>query len=807
MTEESPGSRKCEVCGTELPEPTAPCPGCASTEVKLTKTVTDGTGSARPHARVDRIASYRIVKELGAGGMGSVYLAHDEKMNRQVALKVLAPHLAPSSKAERRFEHEAWIAGRLDHPNLVKVYEQGTWEGLSYFSMELIDGGSLNDVIVALRKDGRDRRWNLQFGTREYNLWAITQVIAAARGLEYAHRHGVVHRDIKPMNLMLCRELDTVKIADFGLAIDADVTRLTSAGAVLGTVVYMAPEQILGKQGEIDGRTDVYALGVTLFELLTLQLPFSAKSQEMYFNEVLNSEARRPGKLNDRVGRDLEIVIGKALSKQPADRYQTAGEFADDLENVLDFRPIQARPTGRIKRVTKWARRKPVHAALVVTLTLGLPTVAVLTHRALEARRVVAQNRVEELAREVNWLAQSSRFEELFEKAAIALDVDPDNVEILRSRALARKAIALATDHPEDAATQTRGALEDLSRIIEVLPEAAWPYRLQAHLYRQFDRQEEAEAATARAVELQTGEPSEDDLYLDAVLALDNQDEQRAIELLSRLILLDPSNRAAIIDRAWAHSRLGHTEEAIRDYRVAAVVDPSDFFTFYGLARTLVRDGQWDAAEDYLERARKLKPDSVYVHEALSDNYFRRGSTALGSGDRAGAKTAFESATREARSALAADEELPWAHINLGVSLVAHSRLADGEQADQIAEATSHYERARELLQGSDGVIHAGAYSTLLVNLCDAQIETENLDRALETCLEVTQKMPDNPVAFYNLAGVYALTDRPDEAFVALERNYELGDRDFGYLQNDPWFESLRDEPRFGELILRMKRE
>jgi serine/threonine protein kinase len=287
----------CPNCNGTIPPGADDCPRCR------TVAVADASAATR-NALPERIAHFAIRRELGAGGMGAVYLARDERMNRDVALKLMSRSQG-SEKSERRFEQEAWIAGRLDHPNIVKVHERGTWDGYPYFSMEVVEGGSLAEVIANMRRTGRDDAWDLTFGSSPYIHWAIRMVIEAARGLDFAHRQGVVHRDVKPMNLLLSQKLGTVKIADFGLAIDVEVTRMTTAGAVLGTISFMAPEQIRGEGERIDARTDVYALGVTLFELLTLELPYTGRTQQLYMSQVLTSAARRARSLNHRVSRDL----------------------------------------------------------------------------------------------------------------------------------------------------------------------------------------------------------------------------------------------------------------------------------------------------------------------------------------------------------------------------------------------------------------------------------------------------------------------------------------------------------------------
>ena len=214
------------------------------------------------------LPGYRILRPLGEGGMGAVFEAYDEAMKRKVALKVVPPRVTTSENAAQRMEREAWIGGRLDHPNLVRVFTRGEWRGLSFFTMELLDGGSLAAVIGSMKRDRRHVGLNLEFGSRDYFDWVLRSVIVVSRGLDFAHRRGVVHRDIKPENLLLTADYATVKVADFGLAIDESEDRLTRSGLALGTVPYMAPEQVRGHRHPMSARSDVYALGVTLFEVL-----------------------------------------------------------------------------------------------------------------------------------------------------------------------------------------------------------------------------------------------------------------------------------------------------------------------------------------------------------------------------------------------------------------------------------------------------------------------------------------------------------------------------------------------------------
>jgi len=788
----------CATCGEPLPAPGAPCPDCTETR--------GSDSGGETYTGPKQIAGYKIVRELGAGGMGTVFEAYDEKMHRQVALKVLSRHQASSSNAVRRFAHEAWIGGKLDHPNLVTVYDHGEWEELNYFSMELVDGGSLSDVIQNMKLWGRDPGLGMEFGSRDYVNWAIGQVVAAAKALDYTHRHGVVHRDIKPMNLLLSRELQSVKIADFGLAVEEQGTRLTTEGKLLGTLTYMAPEQILGKRDEIGPRTDVYALGTTLFELLTLELPFAGETRQLYLNAVLTTEARRAGKLNERVSRDLEIVIRKALEKEPRDRYPSALAFAADLEAVLDFKPIAARPPRAWTRVSKWARRRPIHAALLVSLVIGVPTIALLGQRAVQHRRLVRQSMVEELVSRVRWLGQRDEHRQLLEPATAILEIDPNNPVALRTLTISYKELALAETNPTRRRELEQEALAYATRLVEGSPTSSGPLRVKAFVLDEFDRHDEAQALEARAAQLRVEPPSGDDLEEEGWLAFDRGDYKEAIELFAELIRRRPASPAAIGFLARSYEGLGDEEAAMREYRVAAALNPNEPFNYHDLGRLLTSRGSLDEGASYFKRVLELDPENPHAYQGLSDNSLQRGREAAYRGDGEVALQHFTRAESEARNSLALDRELPASHSNLGASLMEQNRLLAEPDAELMAEAIDHYETALALrkLEEQDA---DELYLEVQVNLCDGLLQLGNIQRALEVCSAVAALVPGDPVSHYNLAGAYALADRPEQALEELEKDFELGDRDWVYLSQDRWFDSLRDDPHFTDLVARMKAE
>jgi serine/threonine protein kinase/Flp pilus assembly protein TadD len=762
----------------------------------------------RPEGAAPReIAAYRIVRELGAGGMGTVYEAYDSRMNRSVALKILSRHLSASEKAGVRFAQEAWIGGRLNHPNLVKVYERGEWQELSFYSMELVSGGSLHDVIRAMWSEGRDERLGLEFGTREYITWAIGQIIAAARGLDYAHRQGVIHRDIKPMNLLLARDPDVVKVADFGLAVDVEGTRLTTVGKMLGTIAYMAPEQIRGRQDDLDARTDVYALGVTLFELLTLELPYAGESQQLYMNAVMTSEHKRLTRLNKRVGRDLEIVLNRALEKSPKDRYRSAAELADDLENVLHFRPIRARPPSPPVKLLKWVRRKPLQAALAATLIVGVPVVSWLSYRFVQQRTILSGIQREQLRDEARRLMHDRRYA----RAIVSLDAillgDPSDDDALVKRAFSLTFLADRQEKEGRRSELQERALADISRVIDLVPSASWPYRVRAFLQDKFGNSEAARADEELSRAYRTSSPDPVELEIEAHLAFQEGDMREAIEKYSTVIEKNPDAIGARSGRAEAYEESGDRIRARTDWEVVAALRPSDFFPHYALARMLTRSGKLEEGEARYRKAATIAPGNAYVPEALSENLLGQAERRAGEEKTDAALARFREAESEARRALELDPELPWAHMNLGASLVGMSRLMKGPSITLIDQAMEHYDRALALWKesGIDSGPRGTGQAYALVNKCDALIELGDSERALPACRDVIGLLPDDPDSFYNLAGAYALANRPDDALAALEKDLELGDTDHQYLATDPWFEILREDPRFRSLLTRMK--
>src|SRR5215831_445201 len=257
---------------------------------------------------------YRIVRKLGTGGMANVYLAEDEVLGRRVAIKILNDRHAGDDQFVERFRREAKNAASLSHPNIVSIYDRGEAEGTYYIAMEYLDGRSLKELIVAR-------------GPAPVNV-AVDYTRQILQALRFAHRHGIVHRDIKPHNVLVDAE-GRVKVTDFGIA-RAGTSQMTEAGSIVGTAQYLSPEQARGSA--VDQRSDVYSLGIVLYELLTGAVPFNGDTPVEIAMKHLSSVPEPPSAKRPDIPHDLDLIVMRALAKDPDDRYQSAEEMDADLE-------------------------------------------------------------------------------------------------------------------------------------------------------------------------------------------------------------------------------------------------------------------------------------------------------------------------------------------------------------------------------------------------------------------------------------------------------------------------------------------
>ena len=469
------------------------------------------------------LGDFRIVREIGRGGMGVVYESVQMSLGRRVALKVLPFAAALDAKQLQRFKNEAQAAAQLHHTNIVPVYAVGVERGVHFYAMQLIEGQNLAGLIEDLRgrtapagvvgprereadatgpytslsppvrTPATETRLNMSAqlstqrsgGSPEFFRAVTRLVVQVAEALDYAHGMGIIHRDIKPANLVVDNR-GNVWITDFGLAQFYANAGVTQTGDLVGTLRYMSPEQAGGQRVLIDHRTDVYSLGATLYELLTLRPIFDGSDRQTLLQQILHDEPRPPRAVDRSIPPELETIVLKAISKVPAERYTTARDLADDLHRFLRHEPIRARRATPIQRLRKWLRRHPsvlaTAAVLLVLVAAGSLFSAWLISGEQEKTRLALKRETEQfqIARKA-----LEREKQQFQIARNSVDemivlaeeglADKPFVEGLRTQLLTaaltyyQKFIELRRDEPNAPGTDLTATQEHIKKILEEL--------------------------------------------------------------------------------------------------------------------------------------------------------------------------------------------------------------------------------------------------------------------------------------------------------------------------------------------------
>lgn len=584
-----------------------------------------------------RLGDFVIERQIGAGGMGLVYRARQVSLNRLVALKVLPPHLRYSESAQSRFQREVEAAARLSQPNIVAVYTSGHDDGAVYYAMELIEGPSLATVLEVLRKHPREelrhceppisRTDQSETSTRAmagdvtpqpgqmqplkadldalinglgYYDWVATIMAEVANGLQYAHEMQVVHRDIKPSNLLLSGNGE-IHIGDFGLARIAHEPGLTRTGEVMGTPFYMAPEQIAQGVGQVDARTDVYSLGVTLYELLALRPPFAGEQRDQVVSQIMHEEPVPPRTYNRLAPRDLETICLKAIEKLPSRRYQSARELANDLRYYAEGRPILARPVSPLARFGRWARRHRSWAATAAGMLILAAAAGFFAYRSYVS--------------EWRWTdAQFSRLSETAQLAALEGDLDGAAKAIDKAEQLGapEAQLLLLRGQLDLQAGIFQDACDQLELARKLMPQSLAVHAVLANAYH---ANEEHEKAAAIARLLPNFKPITLQDYILLGQAQFPTDFEQALRTLDQAVRLDKTSVEArltrgslLVERAMDTASAELAERALDDLQIAReMLEPNFHLLGNVLNARLVAATAYEVAGDQKRREEHLK--------------------------------------------------------------------------------------------------------------------------------------------------------------------------------------------------------
>ncbi len=721
------------------------------------------------------VPGYEILGELGRGGMGVVYKARQLGLNRVVALKVIRAGSHASAADRARFRTEAEVVGRLRHPGIVQVYEVGEHQGLPFLSLEFCPGGSLAARLG---------------GTPQPPRQAARVAVALARAVQAAHDSDVVHRDLKPGNVLLGSAAgaepvapESLKVTDFGLAKLLGSASQTLSNAVVGTPCYMAPEQAARRHREVGPAADVYALGAILYELLTGRPPFLAETPLDTLLQVLEDEPIPPTRLQRKTPRDIETICLKCLQKETRKRYAAAADLADDLSRFLGGEPIRARPVRAWERGAKWARRKPALAGLfaVVTLALSGLVAGLLVYQETRARMAERELRdrrrydeVRQLVLEGQQAVVRREWERAQDRLTLALaKVGPDDpfLDDLRDQAnellaqtrrgmsaiTARKAAVAAHDQfrkrREEALFHatlatgaglaanlkaTRGAAEAALALGKVTPEGGYgPLVLDAP----FTAEEKVELRDGvyelllvlAEVELDAGLAGKGAEHLGRA--------GRALDCAHALEHPAHPTQAYLLRRARHLELLGNPKEAASTRSQAARRPPRTALDRYLVGCERYKQGDVAGAVREFERVVEMQPDHTWARYFLSVGYLALGRAA------------------DARAALtvclAQRRDFGWAYLLRGFT---HGQLGD------FQAGADDFERALGLSQDDD------ARHVLYANRGVLWFQQGKLEEAAADLSRAIGLKPREHQAYVTLAQIYQKQGKRREALAQLDR-------------------------------------
>ncbi len=733
---------------------------------------------------------YELLEEIGRGGQGVVYRARQKSLNRTVALKVIGLGQWATEAHLKRFRLEAESAANLDHPCIVPIYEVGEREGSCYFSMKFIDRGQLDEVAKRQPISLRD---------------AAELIAKLARTVHHAHEHGILHRDIKPGNILLDAKGEP-HLTDFGLArlveTESNVTRTME---VLGTPSYMAPEQAEGKNTQLTSATDVYGLGAVLYQLLTGHPPFAGGTTYETVRMVLETQPRQPRLCNPKVDSDLETICLKCLEKEPAKRYASAESLAEDIERFLRNEPIRSRRSSRFEHAWRWCKRKPLVASLIAALILvvaiGLAGALWELHR-VQAERVLVKRAnlsEQETARlEAEQTNHPAAYDAYLRGRAFpggwhldgairlfqeAVKLDPNFVLAWAYLSIAQsQSYWLGTDPSQARLAAAKDALDRALTLDPDLPET----HLALGYYRYYGPRDYA-GALAEFQQAEKDLPNSADVII-ALAALQRRlghwDE--AIAGQRRAVGLDPRNFHAAFNLVTTYMMLRRFPEALAEADRVLAWNSTNVGALSQKAEVLLATGNLQAAEPLLLTNPQLDP----FLRALCPLLQRRYAAAI----EILSKALTNETDRKARNI---------EKLLLGLSQ---------QRAGDIAAARATYRDAAQdfdsqlkkmppdsFVAGQTHAFLGQAYAGL------GEAASAIVEGRKAMAIHPTSKDPaDGPVEEESMARVYALLGETDHAIPILKRLLQIpyvGAITPALLRLDPVWDPIRNDPRFQKLV------
>jgi non-specific serine/threonine protein kinase len=780
------------------------------------------------------ISHYRIIKKIGSGGMGEVYLAEDTKLRRQVALKFLPKQLTADKEARLRFEREAQAAAALNHLNIVTVHEIGEHEGQVFIALEYVEGRTLDELITGGPLSG-DLRGNLPIPQ------VLEIAIQVASGLAAAHEKGVVHRDIKPQNILVDKN-GRVKILDFGLAKLKGVSLLTKESSTLGTVYYMSPEQTMGK--EVDHRTDIWSLGVLLYEMLTGKLPFKGDYEQAVIYSILNEDPGKATEIRKDLPPDFDRILEKALAKDPVDRYQHVDDLLVDLRHLQsDSRPDrQPAPAASRRKPGRW-RGWGIPAAAIL-----LAAVAAILFFVPKGKPGTGANPAATGAGQGEWTNSiavlpfrdfsSKKDQEYFcngmTDAIIGRLAKIPELKVIATTSVMRyketdkdiKEIGreLQVENILEGTLQKEG---DQIRLSAQLISAGSGFHLWADTFdRKLDKvfaiQDEISQAIAAALQITLSEATRSAMKVDPTRNLQAYEHlMRGQNLVTSYLLSRHENDFT---------------SAVDSYQRAIEVDPGATQAYDGLAWAYMNHSEVTGNQTEVAMALKYCEAGYRLNPDLSETNAGMGWVSFAAGD-------FDGAYRHFRRASAINPNyMPVNHIiglflmNLGLAEPAMRFIDRSMQLDpayffsqfvkaNILQMTGDFAGAEELLRRimrlvPDDYQALALYVQLLIKTGRAQEAYPLLERVEKAA--PAPSLGQNLRALYwaargdrkralqsmpgPKAAVYALLGMKGEALDLMEKEITAG-KPYFYLDlvHNPFYDQLRAEPRFQELLRRQQ--